>query len=192
MGGISVGEGAWRLVPLSKEQAYTFFVPFLTKDLGDGVWSTLTKAANQDGVKPSLRGMKSSGRHNSVEKHRTLSVYGVDVAKVQHHVTKILDAAVAVGFDPDFFQLPDHWVHSLDQQLPKRPLPTLPPSLPSEDEWDFIDYSRDSPERESPSSMESATPPTARMSFSFFFPSALGSQVPFRVLPGSASVTEEL
>lgn len=33
MGGTSVGDGAWRLAPLSKEQAYTFFVPFLTKDI---------------------------------------------------------------------------------------------------------------------------------------------------------------
>ena len=164
MGGISIGEGAWRLVPLSREQAYTFFVPFLTADLGDGVWSTLKNAAKQDGVTVSLRGMKSSGRHDSVDKHRSLAAYGLDVAKVQHHVGQILDAAQAAGIDPTLFQLPDHWFHSRFEQLPKRPLPTLPPSLLLEDafepEW------CDSPE--SLSSTEAPSPFCARISFSFF------------------------
>ena len=38
----SVGEGAWRLVPLSEEQALTCHVPFTSADLGEGVWRTLT------------------------------------------------------------------------------------------------------------------------------------------------------
>ena len=106
MGGISLGEGDWRLVPLSEKCAHTLFVPFLSKDLGDGVWTKLRKAALDDKVIIKLRGLKSPGRWDSPKEHRSLSAYGVDPGKVEHHVKQILDAAVAADVDPTKFQLP--------------------------------------------------------------------------------------
>ena len=101
VGGISPGEGGWRLVPLAKEQACTFFVSFLPKALGGNVWNELKAAAAQDNVTISLRGLKSSGHHNSVHDHRSLTVYGIDVLKVEHHIGQILDQAVENGYRPN-------------------------------------------------------------------------------------------
>ena len=129
LGGISLGEGGWRLAPLSVEQAYTFFVPFLTKELGQGVWARLQQAARDDNVTIKLRGLASSGRRDSPQEHRSLSAYGVEPEMVERHVKQILDAAVAAGVDPTKFQLPDHWRHILDCPRPKLPVPPLPPSV---------------------------------------------------------------
>ena len=138
LGGISLGEGGWRLAPLSVEQAYTFFVPFLPKDLGNEtgsdnvtrpVWARLQQEARNDNVTIKLRGLNSSGRRDSPQEHRSLSAYGVDPKMVEHHVKQILDAAVAAGVDPTKFQLPDHWRHILDCPRPKLPVPPLPPSV---------------------------------------------------------------
>ena len=45
------------------------------------------------------------------------------------HVYHILAAAVEVGFDPDLFQLPDHWLHLRARLLlEKKPFPNVPPT----------------------------------------------------------------
>ena len=67
LGGISRGEGGWRLVPLGPEQAHTFFVPFLAKDLGDGVWARLKQAAEEEKVTLKLRGLNSSCHKEDVK-----------------------------------------------------------------------------------------------------------------------------
>ena len=167
VGGISEGEGGWRLVPLSKEQAYTFYVGFTIKALGPGAWHILRDAAAEDEVTIRLRGNKSSGHHDSVHDHRSLTVYGVDVEKVEHHVGQIFDTAVEKGIDPRTFRLPKHWQHILERQLPKLPLPTLPPSLPQEES--FLPDWGDEPESQGNSAclprMLVTPPPRIRINF---------------------------
>ena len=61
-GGVSIGEGGWRLAPLSEDRCISCHVPFNTAQLGKGVWQALRHEAEADRVKLSLRGNKSSGQ----------------------------------------------------------------------------------------------------------------------------------
>ena len=129
MGGYSIGEGAWRMVPLDQNRAYTFFVPFTTATLGPGVFGRLQDEAQADGVRIRLRGNKSSGHHAAPKEYRSLTVIGLNPDAVEHHVGQIFDAAVAADVDPDKIHLPDHWRHIVPRPLPKLPYPNLPASL---------------------------------------------------------------
>ena len=57
IGGVSIGEGAWRLVPLDASQAVTCQVTFTTKMLGAGVWSQLYNDSKLEGVTLRCRGL---------------------------------------------------------------------------------------------------------------------------------------
>ena len=109
VGGISNGEGAWRLVPLAEDMAVTTSVPFTTKDLGPGIWAQLQADASADGVTIRLRGKNSSGRRDAPSLYRSLSVYSTDSLKSRKHFLRIHDAAIDAGVDPTRFMLPDHW-----------------------------------------------------------------------------------
>ena len=64
IGGMSVGEGAWRLVPLPDDRVLKVQVPFLGKDLCDDgeKWNELKKTwEEQFKVDIDLRGRKSRG-----------------------------------------------------------------------------------------------------------------------------------
>ena len=120
LGGLSCGEGAWRLAPLSEGQALTCLVPFSTKDLGIGAWRRLAEEAALDGVELKLRGNKSSGHKDAPQDHRSLSVYGCDSDAVQRHFMRVHDAAVDEGVDPDKCLLPEAWRARVLQVLEDR------------------------------------------------------------------------
>jgi hypothetical protein len=118
LGGASVGEGAWSLAPLGPSLACTFFVPFLAKELGTGVWQAMVDTAENDGVTMKLRGNNSSGRHDAAQDYRSLTIYGVSASAVEHHVGQIFDAAVAANVDFRNMQVPEQWMHILSRGLP--------------------------------------------------------------------------
>jgi hypothetical protein len=116
LGGMSIGEGAWRLVPLAPNQCTNFFVPFLGKDLGAGVWRCLHDAAKSDGVELKVRGNKSTGRHKQAR--GSLSIYGTSSSAVEYHLGQVVDAAAGAGFDLRTVQFPEQWVHMRNRALP--------------------------------------------------------------------------
>ena len=121
MGGLSPGEGGWRMVPLSDEQSITCHVPFTASSLGPGAWPVLVCEADDEGVRMTLRGQKVRVlRNHPDELAAKLAVYGPDPEAVNKWFLKVHDAAIDAGCEYETFRLPEQWERRLSAHLTSR------------------------------------------------------------------------
>ena len=163
--------------------------------MDDCVWNTLRSAAKQDGVAVSLRGTRSSGRHDSVEQHRPLSAYGLDVAKVSNTSGRSLTQQRRRVSTQNSSSCPSTGNTSCLTSCRRAPSRLCHPSFRTR-RTNQIGVVRQSQRatvraraRRSLSSRADACHPPRTALSSLLFPSALGSWMPFRGLPNSTSRT---